>query len=252
MRKSFAPSLRWAHGSPPRRDSRSGGHRDAAVGQRREAARGEHEDLVVDISRMIEIASSASTLYPGDLIATGTPAGVGPLHAGDEVTIEVDDVGRMTIPSSQRRAVPTPCLRHRTIQARGGVRSLRHHVSFSQADHLRRFGTGDCDHSCVLGDQMLAEIIARTTPLHRYPLLGSGSVEPACNSVLPDSSGFELGGHPGEFTATGNFIRLNSIALAYLSYGAAARICCGAIDTVANSSASPAARRRGSVRTLSH
>jgi 2-keto-4-pentenoate hydratase/2-oxohepta-3-ene-1,7-dioic acid hydratase in catechol pathway len=54
-------------------------------------------DLIVDIPRMIEIASSASTLYPGDLIATGTPAGVGPLRAGDEVTIEVDDVGRMKV-----------------------------------------------------------------------------------------------------------------------------------------------------------
>jgi 2-keto-4-pentenoate hydratase/2-oxohepta-3-ene-1,7-dioic acid hydratase in catechol pathway len=55
-------------------------------------------DLVVNIPRMIEIASSASTLYPGDLIATGTPAGVGPLRSGDEVTIEVDNVGRMTVP----------------------------------------------------------------------------------------------------------------------------------------------------------
>jgi AraC-like DNA-binding protein len=82
---------------------------------------------------------------------------------------------------------------------------------------------------------MLPEIIARTTPLHRYPLLRSGSMEPACNGVSsrsPDASGIELGGHPGEFTATGNFIRLNNIALAYLSYGAAARIRCGAINAV--------------------
>jgi 2-keto-4-pentenoate hydratase/2-oxohepta-3-ene-1,7-dioic acid hydratase in catechol pathway len=56
------------------------------------------KDLIVNIPRMIAIASSASTLYPGDLIATGTPAGVGPLRAGDEVIIEVDDVGRMKIP----------------------------------------------------------------------------------------------------------------------------------------------------------
>ena len=56
------------------------------------------KDLVVNIPRMIEIASSASTLYPGDLIATGTPAGVGPLRAGDVVTIEVDNVGRMKVP----------------------------------------------------------------------------------------------------------------------------------------------------------
>jgi AraC-like DNA-binding protein len=79
---------------------------------------------------------------------------------------------------------------------------------------------------------MLPEIIARTMPLHRYPLLRSGSMEPACNGVSSEVSGFDLGGHPGEFTATGNFIRLNNIALAYLSYGAAARIRCGAINAV--------------------
>jgi 2-keto-4-pentenoate hydratase/2-oxohepta-3-ene-1,7-dioic acid hydratase in catechol pathway len=55
-------------------------------------------DLIVDIPHMISIASSAATLYPGDLIATGTPAGVGAIQAGDQVTIEVAHVGRMTIP----------------------------------------------------------------------------------------------------------------------------------------------------------
>jgi AraC-like DNA-binding protein len=79
---------------------------------------------------------------------------------------------------------------------------------------------------------MLPEIIARTTPLHRYPLLRSGGMEPEFNGVSSDASGFDLGGHPGEFTATGNFIRLNNIALAYLSYGAAARVRCGAINAV--------------------
>jgi 2-keto-4-pentenoate hydratase/2-oxohepta-3-ene-1,7-dioic acid hydratase in catechol pathway len=66
------------------------------------------KDLIVDIPRMIEIASSASTLYPGDLIATGTPAGVGPLRAGDEVTIEVDDVGRMRVPVVAAKSSANP------------------------------------------------------------------------------------------------------------------------------------------------
>jgi AraC-like DNA-binding protein len=79
---------------------------------------------------------------------------------------------------------------------------------------------------------MLPEIIARPMPLHRYPLLRSGGAEPQRNGVLPEAPGFDLGGHPGEFTATGNFIRLNSIAMAYLSYGAAARIRCGGINAV--------------------
>lgn len=55
-------------------------------------------DLIVDIPHMVSIASSAATLYPGDLIATGTPAGVGAIRDGDEVTIEVEGVGRMTVP----------------------------------------------------------------------------------------------------------------------------------------------------------
>jgi 2-keto-4-pentenoate hydratase/2-oxohepta-3-ene-1,7-dioic acid hydratase in catechol pathway len=54
-------------------------------------------DLIVDMRQMVSIASSASTLYPGDLIATGTPAGVGPVRDGDVVTIEVENVGRMAI-----------------------------------------------------------------------------------------------------------------------------------------------------------
>lgn len=54
-------------------------------------------DLIVDIPNMVAIASSASTLYPGDLIATGTPAGVGPVRDGDLVTIEVEHVGRMSL-----------------------------------------------------------------------------------------------------------------------------------------------------------
>lgn len=58
-------------------------------------------DLIVDIPQMVAIASSASTLHPGDLIATGTPAGVGPLRDGDTVTIEVEHVGRMTLPVVQ-------------------------------------------------------------------------------------------------------------------------------------------------------
>ncbi len=55
-------------------------------------------DLIVNIPQMISIASSATTLYPGDLIAAGTPAGVGPIWDGDVVTIEIDGVGRMRIP----------------------------------------------------------------------------------------------------------------------------------------------------------
>ena len=54
-------------------------------------------DLVLDIPGMIEIAASVMTLYPGDIIATGTPAGVGPMRHGDKVKIEFERVGSMDL-----------------------------------------------------------------------------------------------------------------------------------------------------------
>jgi 2-keto-4-pentenoate hydratase/2-oxohepta-3-ene-1,7-dioic acid hydratase in catechol pathway len=54
-------------------------------------------DLIVDIPEMIEMASKVATLYPGDIIATGTPEGVGPVQRGDRVRIAIDQVGEMTV-----------------------------------------------------------------------------------------------------------------------------------------------------------
>ena len=54
-------------------------------------------DLVVDIPGMIEIASHIMTLEPGDIIAAGTPAGVGPIKHGDKVKIEFEKIGSMTM-----------------------------------------------------------------------------------------------------------------------------------------------------------
>jgi 2-keto-4-pentenoate hydratase/2-oxohepta-3-ene-1,7-dioic acid hydratase in catechol pathway len=55
------------------------------------------KDLILDIPAMIEMASSVMTLYPGDIIATGTPAGVGPIRHGDKVKIEFERIGSMTL-----------------------------------------------------------------------------------------------------------------------------------------------------------
>ncbi len=54
-------------------------------------------DLILDIPGMIEMASSVMTLFPGDIIATGTPAGVGPMRPGDSVKIEFERVGVMEL-----------------------------------------------------------------------------------------------------------------------------------------------------------
>ena len=52
-------------------------------------------DLVLDIPGMIEMAASVMTLEPGDIIATGTPAGVGRIVDGDVVRIRIDQLGEM-------------------------------------------------------------------------------------------------------------------------------------------------------------
>jgi 2-keto-4-pentenoate hydratase/2-oxohepta-3-ene-1,7-dioic acid hydratase in catechol pathway len=55
-------------------------------------------DMIVGIREAIVNCSAVTTLEPGDIIASGTMAGVGPIVDGDEVTIEIDRVGKMTIP----------------------------------------------------------------------------------------------------------------------------------------------------------
>ena len=50
-------------------------------------------DLIWSVARLVSYASSVTTLYPGDVISTGTPAGVGPLAAGDTVRLELSGLG---------------------------------------------------------------------------------------------------------------------------------------------------------------
>jgi 2-keto-4-pentenoate hydratase/2-oxohepta-3-ene-1,7-dioic acid hydratase in catechol pathway len=54
--------------------------------------------MVTDISQAIEFISKHTTLRPGDILATGTPEGVGPIQAGDTVTCFVECVGTLQNP----------------------------------------------------------------------------------------------------------------------------------------------------------
>ncbi len=63
------------------------------------------EDLIFDIPTLIETLSAGITLYPGDIIATGTPVGVGIgfkppryLQSGDVVRMEIDGIGHIENP----------------------------------------------------------------------------------------------------------------------------------------------------------
>ncbi|MGE5814394.1 MAG: fumarylacetoacetate hydrolase family protein [Acidobacteriota bacterium] len=55
-------------------------------------------ELIFQVDHLIWFISSVMTLLPGDIIATGTPAGIGPIHAGDTVSIRVESVGELTNP----------------------------------------------------------------------------------------------------------------------------------------------------------
>jgi 2-keto-4-pentenoate hydratase/2-oxohepta-3-ene-1,7-dioic acid hydratase in catechol pathway len=59
---------------------------------------GTTKDFIFDLDAIIRQIAQAMTLFPGDLIATGTPAGVGPVVAGDVMEVRVEGVGTLRNP----------------------------------------------------------------------------------------------------------------------------------------------------------
>jgi 2-keto-4-pentenoate hydratase/2-oxohepta-3-ene-1,7-dioic acid hydratase in catechol pathway len=57
---------------------------------------GRTRDLIFDVPTLIAYVTSVMTLLPGDVILTGTPEGVGPMNAGDEVEISIQGIGNLT------------------------------------------------------------------------------------------------------------------------------------------------------------
>jgi acylpyruvate hydrolase len=58
---------------------------------------GSTSQMIFDVPTVIEYVSHIMTLEPGDLIATGTPEGVGPVKAGDKVDAGIDCVGSLSV-----------------------------------------------------------------------------------------------------------------------------------------------------------
>ena len=52
-------------------------------------------DMIHSVPRLIEFVSAAMTLLPGDVIATGTPAGIGPMKPGDVVEVTIEGIGTL-------------------------------------------------------------------------------------------------------------------------------------------------------------
>lgn len=63
---------------------------------------GSTADMIHDVWSLISYVSQAFTLLPGDVILTGTPEGVGPVEAGQRVTVEVGGIGSLTNPFVRR------------------------------------------------------------------------------------------------------------------------------------------------------
>ncbi|WP_027365656.1 fumarylacetoacetate hydrolase family protein [Desulfotruncus alcoholivorax] len=56
---------------------------------------GNTSDFVFTVPQLIEYISSIMTLFPGDIIATGTPAGVGPMRDGQVIEIRIEGIGTL-------------------------------------------------------------------------------------------------------------------------------------------------------------
>lgn len=78
---------------------------------------GNTRDLIFDVANLIAYTSSVMTLWPGDVFLTGTPAGVGPITEGDQVTVEIEKIGKLTVVVTADGAIP--------YDARPGPRHIR-------------------------------------------------------------------------------------------------------------------------------
>ncbi|KOX14290.1 2-hydroxyhepta-2,4-diene-1,7-dioate isomerase [Micromonospora sp. NRRL B-16802] len=59
---------------------------------------GRTKDMVFDVAGLVSYISHVMTLLPGDVVLTGTPAGVSPLVEGDTVTVRIEGIGELSNP----------------------------------------------------------------------------------------------------------------------------------------------------------
>jgi 2-keto-4-pentenoate hydratase/2-oxohepta-3-ene-1,7-dioic acid hydratase in catechol pathway len=67
-----------------------------------EKQRASSKEMVFSITNVLSYVSHVMTLEPGDIVATGTPSGVGPLKPGDVVEIEIPGVSKVSNPVESR------------------------------------------------------------------------------------------------------------------------------------------------------
>jgi len=67
--------------------------------------------MILGVAELIELASSFYTLYPGDIISTGTPDGVSPIVPGDTVVASIEKIGSMQVKVRAAETRPSPVQR---------------------------------------------------------------------------------------------------------------------------------------------
>jgi len=106
MRKSFAgftPLGPWIVTADEVPDVQALDNRLYVNGELRQEAN--TRDMIVGVAELIELISSVLPLQAGDVIASGTPEGVGPFRPGDTLRIAIERVGEMTVHVRERDAV---------------------------------------------------------------------------------------------------------------------------------------------------
>lgn len=84
---------------------------------------GEISDMVFQPEVLVAYISQIMTLLPGDVVLTGTPAGVGPLAIGDRVRVEIEGIGSLEN-SVQARPVPSQLLSMDSLDSSGSMDSM--------------------------------------------------------------------------------------------------------------------------------
>ena len=123
------PSARWGRRSGGRRTSTTSTVSPASTAPSASAATS--GDMAWGIAELLAYASRMMTLEPGDVLLTGTPAGVGPLADGDRVEVEIPGLGRARQPG-RGLAVPG---------AASGCRSARAQPAVHRPAAARRGGS---------------------------------------------------------------------------------------------------------------
>ena len=65
-------------------------------GEKRQASNTKH--LIFPVEDVVARVAAVMTLLPGDVVATGTPAGIGPMRPGDKVEVRIEGIGSLKNP----------------------------------------------------------------------------------------------------------------------------------------------------------